>query len=153
MQIVERPPIRFDQTDYFVLGNLSTDAVAGWEQTAKAGAQLALKLQHEPVVANDETLWKIANMRLALGAIAAERDFLANKYKGPIDVRSFNLSEYLAINRMQQDHSTYFDTLNESLRQLDVMAGKIGYQELQKEHWILNDFSYPLMNIDRRRND
>lgn len=150
MQIVAKPPIRFDQPDYFVLGNLSADAVAGWEQTVKAGASFALEANSLHTF-DDKNVWKTANLRLGLWAVQRHRNYLQAKYgdEATIDMKRFNLSEFFAWGKILDDRSLYFDTLDESLRRLDVIARKVGYAETQKENWILNDFDYPLMDISR----
>ncbi|MBI2405114.1 DUF4173 domain-containing protein, partial [Candidatus Gottesmanbacteria bacterium] len=94
MRIVRGAPKRYEMKDLFYLANLSEDAAASWEDiVVSAETRITQLINKESGTLSDEERIQLANIKLALFSLVAQRERLEKKFGPWNEVKKTYLDE------------------------------------------------------------
>jgi hypothetical protein len=172
MRIAAQAPKIHTMRDYFYVSNLSEDAAPAWEGIITSGEKLMADMNVSGTI-SDEDRTRVANLKLALLSLVAERETLEKKFApwqyvldhymkdlSPYETarrteqltperawQAYTLSEYQAYDLITKNHALYFyrvDALRSTIHMWQVKHGINLYQE---ERRLMYDYTYPFVHL------
>ena len=147
--IASADPPEGNYKDYYYINNLSSDAIDGWEESIIASSEYFDTIFTQRNI-DEEELSHLADTKLALIALQNSRDDLREKFEEEEDVIAYwNLSEWKAYLRMEENTEEFDDTLNCLVTQIEnyqIYNDISLYEEEDNRIW---DYEYPLVRIDK----